>query len=84
MRRFLDAVGVGNREFRSGKVEVCALLKSRGELAIDADFEGFSHWVDRTSGQIITDPPYPTPGGWLDRFAWRISRAKVEALDGKA
>jgi hypothetical protein len=63
-----------------GKSTVCALLKSRGALAFDADFEGFSHWVDRTSGQIITDPPYPTPGGWLDRFAWRISRAEVETL----
>jgi hypothetical protein len=63
-----------------GKSTACALLKSQGELAVDADFEGFSHWVDRTSGQIITDPPYPTPGGWLDRFAWRISRAEVETL----
>lgn len=63
-----------------GKSTVSALLKSRGELAVDADWEGYSHWVDRTSGQIITDPPYPTPGGWLDRFAWRISRAEVETL----
>jgi hypothetical protein len=63
-----------------GKSTVCALLKSRGEMAVDADFEGFSHWVDRTSGQIVTDPPNPTPGGWLDRFAWRISRAKVATL----
>jgi hypothetical protein len=63
-----------------GKSTVCALLKSRGELAVDADWEGYSHWVDRTSGQIITDPPYPTPGGWLDRFAWRVSRAEVETL----
>lgn len=63
-----------------GKSTVCALLKSRGELAFDADFEGFNYWVDRTSEQIIADPPYPTPSGWLDRFAWRISRAKVEAL----
>jgi hypothetical protein len=63
-----------------GKSTVCALLTSRGELAVDADFEGFSHWGDRTSGQIMTVPPYPTPGGWLDRFAWRISRPEVENL----
>jgi hypothetical protein len=63
-----------------GKSTVCALLKSRGELAVDADWEGYSHWVDRTSGQTVTDPPYPTPGAWLERFAWRISRADVEAL----
>lgn len=66
-----------------GKSTVCALLKSRGQLAIDADFEGLSHWVDRTSGQIITDPPDPTPRGWLNRFAWKISRAEIESLSTK-
>jgi hypothetical protein len=63
-----------------GKSAVCALLKSRGELAVDADWEGYNHWVDRTSGQVVADPPYPVPAGWLERFAWRISRAEVEAL----
>jgi broad-specificity NMP kinase len=63
-----------------GKSTVCELLKNRGELAVDADWEGYSHWVDRTSGQVVTDPPYPTPGGWLDRFAWRINRVEVKAL----
>ncbi|MFI5064024.1 MAG: hypothetical protein ACHP9Z_08610 [Streptosporangiales bacterium] len=46
----------------------------------DADCEGYNHWVDRTSGQLVADPPYPVPAGWLERFAWRISRAEVEAL----
>lgn len=63
-----------------GKSTVCSLLKSLGELAVDADWEGYNHWVDRTSGQVVADPPYPVPAGWLDRFAWRISRAEVEAL----
>jgi hypothetical protein len=63
-----------------GKSTVCALLKRRGQLALDADWEGYNHWVDRTSGQVAVDPPYPVPAGWLDRFAWRISRARVEAL----
>jgi broad-specificity NMP kinase len=63
-----------------GKSTVCELLKNRGALAVDADWEGYSRWVDRTSGQIIPDLPYPTPGGWLDRFAWRIDRAEVQAL----
>jgi hypothetical protein len=67
-----------------GKSTVCALLKSLGELALDADWEGYSHWVDRTSGQVAADPPYPVPAGWLERFAWRISRAKVEALATRA
>jgi hypothetical protein len=34
----------------AGKSAVCALLKSLGELAVDADWEGYNHWVDRTSG----------------------------------
>jgi energy-coupling factor transporter ATP-binding protein EcfA2 len=64
----------------SGKSTVCALLKGLGELAFDADWEGYSHWVDRANGQVVAEPPYPVPAGWLDRFAWRISRAEVEAL----
>jgi hypothetical protein len=64
----------------AGKSTVCALLKDRGELAFDADWEGFNHWVDRTSGQVVVDPPDPVPAGWLDRFAWRISRGEVETL----
>ncbi|KDN16014.1 hypothetical protein DV20_43435 [Amycolatopsis rifamycinica] len=64
----------------AGKSAVCALLKSRGEHAVDADEEGFHHWVDRTSGQVVTDPPDPVPSGWLHRYGWRIDRAKVEAL----
>jgi hypothetical protein len=66
-----------------GKSTVCELLKSRGELAVDADWEGYSHWVDRTSGQIVTDPPDPVPAGWLERFGWEISRAEVQTLWGR-
>lgn len=67
-----------------GKSTVCALLRSRGELAIDADWEGYNHWVDRTSGQVVVDPPDPVPAGWLDRFGWKIIRAEVEALAERA
>jgi dephospho-CoA kinase len=63
-----------------GKSTVCALLKSRGELVVDADWDGYNHWVDRTSGQVVADPPEPVPAGWLDRFAWKINRTEVEAL----
>ena len=63
-----------------GKSTVCELLKSRGELAVDADWEGYSHWFDRKSGQVVTNPPDPVPAGWLDRFGWKISRAEVETL----
>lgn len=67
-----------------GKSTVCSLLKARGELAVDADWEGYSRWVDRTSGQVVRDPPYPVPAGWLDLFAWEIARAEVEALAARA
>jgi dephospho-CoA kinase len=63
-----------------GKSAASALLNSRGELGVDADREGYNHWVDRTSGEVVGDPPYPVPAGWLERFAWRIGRAEVEAL----
>ena len=63
-----------------GKSTVCTLLKSRGELAVDADWEGYSHWVDRTSGQVVTNPPDPVPAGWLALFGWKINRAEVETL----
>lgn len=66
-----------------GKSTACAVLKSRGELAVDADWEGYNHWVDRTNGQVVAQPPDPVPAGWLERFAWRISRAEVEALAAK-
>jgi dephospho-CoA kinase len=68
----------------AGKSAVCALLKQRGELAVDADWEGYNHWVDRTSGQIVADPPDPVPAGWLDRFGWQISRQAVESLAEQA
>jgi hypothetical protein len=64
----------------TGKSTACALLKSAGHSASDADWEGYNRWVDRADGNAVTDPPYPVPAGWLDRFAWKIDRAKVEAL----
>jgi hypothetical protein len=67
-----------------GKSTVCECLKSRDVLAVDADWEGFNHWVDRATGQSITDPPYPVPADWHTRFAWRIDRAQVESLAARA
>lgn len=64
----------------TGKSTACAFLKSAGHSAFDADWEGYNHWVGRADGNAVTDPPYPVPAGWLDRFAWKIDRAKVEAL----
>ena len=67
-----------------GKSTVCEALKAAGQVAVDADWEGYNHWVDRHSGKVVVDPPYPVPAGWLDRFTWRISRPAVEALVERA
>lgn len=63
-----------------GKSTVCEFLKGREELAVDADWEGYNHWVERASGKVVTDPPNPLPAGWMEQFAWRIGRLEVEAL----
>ncbi|WP_439661176.1 AAA family ATPase [Lentzea sp. HUAS TT2] len=68
----------------SGKSTVCALLRTRGQQAIDADWEGYNHWVDRASGEVVVDPPDPVPAGWLDRYGWQISRERVVALTAEA
>ena len=64
----------------SGKSTVCALLKSRGVAALDADWEGFNQWVERATGAVVIDPPYPTPPNWLDLHDWHIRPDLVRAL----
>lgn len=64
----------------SGKSSVCEVLKGQGHLAIDADGEGYSHWVDRVTGDVVLDPPYPVPPDWLEHFAWTISVERVQSL----
>lgn len=64
----------------AGKSSVCAALKAAGKAAFDADWEGFNFWADRTTGTVVDDPPDPVPPGWLDRYAWRINRSRVEAI----
>lgn len=63
-----------------GKSTVCAMLRGWGHVSVDADWEGYSHWADRGTGSIVVDPPYPVPAGWLDRFAWKMSRQRIAAL----
>lgn len=67
-----------------GKSTLCAVLKSRDELAVDADWEGFNYWVDRATGEVNVDPPYPLPAGWLERFAWKIDRSEVQRFARRA
>jgi hypothetical protein len=64
----------------TGKSTVCGALRERGYGALDADEDGFSRWIDRAEGEVVMDPPYPVPGGWLDRYGWAIARERVETL----
>jgi hypothetical protein len=64
----------------TGKSTMCGLLRARGYVALDADEDGFCHWIDRADGRVVTDPPDPVPQGWLDRYGWMIDRQHVEAL----
>ena len=57
----------------SGKSSVCEVLKGQGYRAVDADWEGYSLWVDRITDEAMADPPYPVPPGWLEQYAWKIS-----------
>jgi uridine kinase len=64
----------------TGKSTVCEQLEARGHIALDADGDGFSRWIDRDTGEVVADPPDPVPAGWLDRYGWAIVRERVEAL----
>lgn len=68
----------------SGKSSVCRALTNQGHRAIDADWEGFNHWIHRRTGEVVADPPYPVPPGWLEHFAWTISIDRVQALASTA
>ncbi|MDQ0596117.1 hypothetical protein QF037_000462 [Streptomyces canus] len=45
----------------TGKSSVCGVLRGRGYVALDADEDGFCHWIDRATGEVVTDSPYPVP-----------------------
>jgi hypothetical protein len=64
----------------TGKSAVCGVLRARGHVALDADDDGFCRWFDRATGEVVMDPPYPVPRGWLDRYGWAIVRERVETL----
>jgi hypothetical protein len=64
----------------AGKSTVCAALKSRGISAVDGDWDGLNHWVDRSTGEQAIDPPYPTPADWGETYEWRIKPELVAAL----
>jgi hypothetical protein len=60
------------------------LLRRRGYRALDADWDGLNHWMHRATGEVMLDPPYPVPVGWLDDHAWHIDPALVSSLAEEA
>jgi hypothetical protein len=64
----------------AGKSTVCDMLKSRGCVAVDADWEGYNRWVDRRTGAVAVDAPSPVPPEWTDDHAWEIDVDRVRAL----
>jgi AAA domain-containing protein len=67
----------------SGKSTVCRALRERGHWSVDADWDGYNHWVHRQTAQRHTDPPTSLPPYWLDTYAWRIDSPKVASLRAK-
>lgn len=63
----------------AGKSSVGEVLKANGHHAIDADGDGFSRWVHRSTGEVVSDAPFPVPAGWLNDHAWRIGASLVDA-----
>lgn len=64
----------------SGKSSVCASLKALGHRAVDADWEGYNRWVHRHTREVVRDPPYPVPSGWLETYGWEIDPERVVTL----
>jgi hypothetical protein len=63
---------------------VCELLRADGHAAVDADEAGHCRWFDRRTGEVVDEPPYPVPAGWLNRFGWAIMRSEVARLAASA
>jgi AAA domain len=64
----------------AGKSTICEVLRERGYQSFDGDDDGYCRWVERATGTVVSDPPYPVPQGWLDRFGWKIDRDLVLQL----
>ena len=64
----------------AGKSTGCGIVRSLGAAAVDTDWDGFNHWVDRATSEPAVDPPYPTPEDWVDDHAWQIRPDLVRAL----
>lgn len=64
----------------AGKSSVCAALKGKGYIAVDADWDGFSRWVNRVSDVPASDTPYRIPPGWLSEFGWQVRPEAVRSL----
>lgn len=63
-----------------GKSTVCERMRASGLRAVDADWDGYNHWVHRATGTVIDDPPYPILPGWTVEHAWEIDIHKVSSV----
>lgn len=64
----------------AGKSTVCEVMKTAGVAAIDTDWDGYNHWVERRTARPVVDPPNPTPPEWPEAHAWVIRPELVRAL----
>lgn len=64
-----------------GKSTIIRELAARGYKAIDADYDGWSHWVNMHTGLPVA-PPTPDEYGWDDcDWVWHEARMR-ELLSG--
>ena len=65
----------------AGKSTVRRELVRRGEIAYDADEDGFRRCLDRATGAVVEDPGRGhRPPNWHERHWYPIARDRVEGL----
>jgi gluconate kinase len=69
----------------AGKSTVAVELRRRRFRAFDADEDGVSVWVNRSTGAVVPSPPRgQRPGWWATQHAWVLDIARVEELTAPA
>lgn len=69
----------------SGKSSVATELCARGHRGVDADQDGLSVWVDRSTGAVVPSPEWgQRPSSWVTRHAWVLDAERVKALAANA
>ena len=68
----------------AGKSTAAETLRRLGYTALDADEDGYSRWVTRSTHKVVFDPPDPVPPGWLTECGWEIDAIAVGDLARRA